>query len=163
MLTPVLNENDIQAVARLAETIWREYFTSVISDEQISYMLQRSQSPGAITRQINSKNYHYFFISPYLDPVGYVAVVPKKESLFVSKLFVGMRYRGKGYGESVLHELETIARGVHKLRITLRVNKNNNDSIAFFHKHGYKQVGNECTDIGNGFVMDDILMAKVLK
>jgi hypothetical protein len=40
-------------------------------------------------------------------------------------------------------------------KITLTVNKNNNNSIDAYNEIGFEITGNACMDIGSGYVMDD--------
>jgi ribosomal protein S18 acetylase RimI-like enzyme len=44
----------------------------------------------------------------------------------------------------------------------LQVNKRNVDAIAFYRKAGFTVREESIFDIGNGFVMDDYVMEKVL-
>jgi ribosomal protein S18 acetylase RimI-like enzyme len=46
--------------------------------------------------------------------------------------------------------------------LTLQTNKRNVDAIAFYHKAGFTVREEAVFDIGNGFVMDDYVMKKVL-
>ena len=163
MLTPVVNDSEIQTIFRLAEKIWPEHFTPLVGEKQALYMLKHMQSVEIIKRQVEEKKVHYFLIAPYLDSIGYIALVARAHSLFLSNFFIGWHYRSKGYGTSVLQEAEMIARGIHKTRITLRVNRANEEAIKFFHREGFKSVGSNSKKIGDGFSLDDILMAKVLK
>jgi ribosomal protein S18 acetylase RimI-like enzyme len=55
-------------------------------------------------------------------------------------------------------EQECVARGARELSLT--VNKDNADSIAFYQRVGFVIVEPIVTDIGNGFVMDDHRMVK---
>ena len=163
MLTPVVTEKEIQTISRLAENIWPKHFTPLVGEEQAQYMLEHMQSEEIIKRQVDEKKVHYFLIAPYLDSIGYIAIVARAQSLFLSNFFIGWHYRAKGYGRSVLQEAELIARGIRKKRLTLRVNRNNEEAIRFFHREGFKSVGSNSKNIGHGFTLDDILMAKVLK
>lgn len=55
------------------------------------------------------------------------------------------------------------ARERHLKKIVLTVNKNNLHSIAAYKKLGFTTVESLIQDIGNGFVMDDYKMEKVLE
>jgi len=42
--------------------------------------------------------------------------------------------------------------------LTLNVNKDNQKAIDFYRSQGFVEVYKEVIDIGNGFVMDDVVM-----
>jgi ribosomal protein S18 acetylase RimI-like enzyme len=46
--------------------------------------------------------------------------------------------------------------------LILAVNKRNEKAIAAYRKQGFAVRDSVCVDIGNGFVMDDFIMAKPL-
>ena len=51
---------DIRALAALATEIWHEYFTAIISKEQIDYMVEKFQSYPVLKKAIEEENYTYF-------------------------------------------------------------------------------------------------------
>lgn len=53
---------DMAEVATLAAKIWREYYVSIITLEQIDYMLDKFQSIDAITTQIRDEGYEYYLM-----------------------------------------------------------------------------------------------------
>ena len=48
------NDDDIKKIADLAEIIWHEYFSSLLSPEQIDYMVEKFQSYKAISEAVNN-------------------------------------------------------------------------------------------------------------
>ena len=58
-ILPVTNEELVLNVATMAEEIWHEYFPSLISEEQIDYMLEKFLSFDALLEQIQN-GYEYF-------------------------------------------------------------------------------------------------------
>ena len=61
-IIPVTNEELIFSVSALADEIWHEHFSSILSTEQIDYMLEKFLSPEALADQINH-DYEYFLFS----------------------------------------------------------------------------------------------------
>ncbi len=57
-----VQQNQIKELASLASFIWHEYWTCLLSDEQINYMVEKFQSEKAIKNQIENENYTYYFI-----------------------------------------------------------------------------------------------------
>ena len=144
----------------LAGEIWREHYTPVIGAAQVEYMLENFQSAPAISRQIQ-EGYLYFLLRDSSgQDVGYCAIVPRKEELFLSKIYLLSAHRGRGYARQAITFVESEARERKLPRITLTVNKNNHASIQAYQKMGFTIYGTIVQDIGNGFVMDDYAMAK---
>jgi len=51
-ILPVTTDNEIQAVATLANEIWHQHFTPIIGIAQVEYMVEKFQSYPAISNQI---------------------------------------------------------------------------------------------------------------
>jgi len=160
MFISVLAPEQIEAVAVLARKIWIEHYVPLIGKEQVEYMLHTFQSKQAIAEQIN--NGHLYFLIMQSDRyVGYLGVLPRKEELFLSKLYVVSSERNNGFGRSAIHFCQGIAQERNLNKITLTVNKMNKNSTNAYLKFGFKNQGPILQDIGNGFVMDDYKMEKV--
>lgn len=151
------NIEDFKTVEILAKEIWNEHYISIISKEQIDYMLKNFQSEEAIKIQIEEK-FIYFLVKYENEYAGYCAVKLETDGIFLSKLYIMEKYRGKGLSKKLLkHILESFSEK-KPFRIHLTVNKYNLNSIAAYKKMGY-EIFNECkVDIGNGYIMDDYEM-----
>ncbi len=146
--------NDIKQLADLAAEIWHEYWTCILSEEQINYMIEKFQSQKAIEEQIKNEQYTYYFIVEDGKNAGYTGVSDKGDYLFLSKLYLLKKYRHKGLGRKTVELLK--AMNFPKIRLT--VNKYNKNTIEAYFKYGFKIVDSVVTDIGSGFVMDDYIM-----
>ncbi len=158
---PVSTEEQADMVETLAREIWTEHYTPIIGREQIEYMLERYQSGQAILQQI-SIGILYFLIKADEEFIGYIAVHPRKDELFLSKIYVRSDRRRRGYGKKAIQFAETLAKARRLKKIALTVNKNNVDSIKAYEKMGFKNTGSLIQDIGGGFVMDDYTMEKAV-
>ena len=106
----VTTEEDIIQTAKTAEEVWREYYTPLLGDAQVSYMVENFQSAKAITKQIE-EGYTYYLLKDGTEVVGYVGICPKDEYLFLSKLYVRKEARGKGFASKALaHRLSPARR-----------------------------------------------------
>lgn len=153
-----IKSNDISKLAMLTSEIWHEYWTCILSDEQIDYMVDKFQSETAITNQINNENYTYFYIMYNFEKAGYIGLSKKDDYLFLSKLYLKKDYRHKGIGKEAFDFIKQfgIRNGYNKIRLT--VNKYNKNTIDAYNKWGFKTIESVVTDIGDGFVMDDYIM-----
>lgn len=149
-----VEEKQIRELANFASQIWHEYWTCILSSEQIDYMVDKFQSENAIRNQIKDENYTYYFIVSDGVKAGYAGISDKKDYLFLSKLYISKDYRHKGLGRQAFEKIKDM--GFDKIRLT--VNKYNKNTIDAYLKYGFKIVDSVVTDIGSGFVMDDYIM-----
>lgn len=154
-------EHQIEIVESLAREIWTEHYTPIIGKEQVDYMLGRFQSKQAIRDQIRSGVF-YFLMEEGHEAIGYIAVEPRGDELFLSKIYVKSSRRAKGYGKKAVLYAESLARERGLRKIVLTVNKNNVGSIRAYEKMGFRNVESLVQDIGKGFVMDDHKMEKAI-
>lgn len=159
----VTTQQQISKLEKLAREIWTEHYSPIIGKKQVEYMLNKYQSRDAIFSQIKDEGYKYFLIEGEKQAIGYIAVLPKDETLFLSKYYVHISYRRKGIGRKALEFIEQLAYDLRLKKIYLTVNKNNKTAITVYEKLGFKNTGSVVTDIGNGFIMDDYKMEKDIK
>lgn len=159
----VETDEQITELCNLAKEIWNEYSICFISQEQIDYMLDKFQSEQAIKGQIRFQKYKYFFLEEDGQNIGYFAIQPKKDELFLSKIYIVKDYRGQGYFRKAFNNAITkLAIEMELSKITLTVNKYNLPAICIYEKVGFNRVDSIETDIGNGYVMDDYVYEFVL-
>ncbi len=156
----VTTQEQIDTLEKLACEIWTEHYTPIIGREQVEYMLNKYQTKDAVFSQIKDEGYRYYLIESERQALGYIAVLPKKESLFLSKYYVHISHRRKGIGRKALEFIEQLANDLKLKKIYLTVNKNNKTAITVYEKMGFRNTGPIVTDIGNGFIMDDYKMEK---
>lgn len=150
--------DDIPELARLAHTIWFEYWGIILDKGQITYMVDKFQSEKAMKNQIANENYSYYFINLNNQNTGYFGVSDKKDYLFLSKLYIMKDYRGKGIGHKAFDKIVQIAKDLDRSKIRLTVNKHNKNTIKAYENWGFKTIDAVVADIGEGYVMDDYIM-----
>jgi ribosomal protein S18 acetylase RimI-like enzyme len=161
IITPALSASETAVIAELAQLIWNEHYSSIISLQQIDYMLHNFQSATAINKQI-ADGMLYFLISNHSQPVGYLALMAdaKNDKLHISKIYLDAENCGKGHGKQALDFIEQQCRKMRIQKLWLSVNKHNHIAINAYRRWGFQTTGSIVTDIGNGFVMDDYVMEK---
>lgn len=161
---PIRTEAGIASLAELADEIWHEYWPELIGADQTDYMVDLFQSPEALTTSIHEDGYVYWLLRDGGDTVGYVGVHPEEDTgkLFISKVYLLANARGKGYATRVIAYLNSfsLVNGLKAMYLT--VNKGNDMAIRAYKAKGFETVDKVVSDIGNGFVMDDYIMEKVL-
>ena len=159
---PVKTGEQIHTLAALASEIWTEHYASILSAEQITYMVEAFQSAAAVQEQITAQGYAYYLVYRRREAVGYVGIQAGEGKLFLSKLYLLKKVRGHGFARQILAFLEGYGYAQNLSAIWLTVNKHNSGSIAAYEKMGFSTVREQTADIGSGFVMDDYVMEKPL-
>lgn len=154
-------KDEYKLIEELADTIWREHYPIIISLEQINYMLVKFNSVEAFESQINQGALFYYMTYNSI-PAGYMSIINEEGYLFLSKLYVLKAFRGKKIGKTTMRFILSEAERLQLKSIQLKVNKFNTTSITAYEKMGFKKVKDIVTEIGQGFIMDDYLMEKVL-
>ncbi len=162
-IVPVNKPELIEQTANLAKKIWFEHYSSIISEGQIEYMVNKFQSKKAIKNQIDNENYQYFILEYDSENAGYFAICVKDKAIFLSKLYIDKAYRRKGLAKTAVSFMSRIAKRDSLNKIWLTVNKNNKGSITAYEKLGFKTERTQVADIGEGYVMDDYIMEKVIE
>ncbi|MEH6452409.1 MAG: GNAT family N-acetyltransferase [Psychromonas sp.] len=154
----VLTLEQVNEVYELARVIWTEHYTPIIGLAQVKYMLERLHSADIIQTEVNQQNKHYYLIYNGQKAIGYIGFSIEQSHLFLSKIYVLSSERGNGIGKHALAFIAEQARSNHLTKISLTVNKNNSNSITAYQKTGFTITGDVCSDIGEGYVMDDYQM-----
>ncbi|MGI6152929.1 MAG: GNAT family N-acetyltransferase [Christensenellaceae bacterium] len=160
-LKRVTTPEEVEAVSKMADIIWKEHYRGIVTMAQIEYMLDKFQSPEAIQNAMDTEGYVYYFIQPEDKPWGYIGAQPNNPEgkLLLSKFYLYLSMRGRGIGSKALSELETVAKGLGLHAIWLTVNRRN-PSVALYESMGFKKGEMIQTEIGRGFIMDDFVMEK---
>ena len=152
-----VTESEIDELSRMASSVWTEHYGSILSMDQITYMVQKFQSAPAIREQLLKSGYEYYWIMDHGHRAGYCAIQPLDGTLFLSKLYLLKEARGKGLARCTLGELEARCRQDALPIIWLTVNRNN-PSVEVYRSLGFVKTREQVADIGGGYVMDDYIM-----
>jgi C_GCAxxG_C_C family probable redox protein len=159
-IIPVITEKEIEEVSALARNIWHEHYDAMIGRDQVDYMLEKFQSPGAMKEQMENGGYQYYKLVNMGGLAGYFSLHAEEDGLFLSKLYIAKKNRGRDYARKVFNFLEELCSQNNLKMIWLTVNRNNADSIAVYEKLGFVKARTQVADIGSGYVMDDYIMEK---
>ncbi|MDH5432463.1 MAG: GNAT family N-acetyltransferase [Gammaproteobacteria bacterium] len=152
--------SDSNHIAEIAKPIWREHYTPIIGADQVEYMLKNFQSQLAVEKQMN-EGYSYFIIQFDNSTAGYMSVQQRENTLFLSKFYLSNLYRGQGLARKMLDYIEALGCQLGCEIIELTVNKYN-PAYHIYLKMGFVSIESIQIDIGEGYIMDDYRMQKVL-
>ncbi|MBS0425333.1 MAG: GNAT family N-acetyltransferase [Proteobacteria bacterium] len=152
---------DVPIIATLAETIWRHHYVDIISAAQIDYMLQQRYRPESIAQQLPNPDIWWRKLILNDAIIGFSCCMRTQNpsELKIDKLYIHFDHHRKGYGALLVADAIRILRENHLQSLILTVNKNNRSAISAYRHYGFAITGDSIADIGNGFVMNDYLMA----
>jgi GNAT superfamily N-acetyltransferase len=160
----VADVNGLPMVQDLAHRIWPECYKQLLSAGQIEYMLQEMYGLEKLTAELQ-RGVRYALIESNGRPVGFMAWEYLSDGglAFLHKLYVLPSLHGQGIGGQALAWVESLAREQGTQHLQLRVNRKNHKAIRAYLRRGFVFTENLCTDIGQGYVMDDHVMTLDLK
>ncbi len=151
---------DCLLIRRLAEEVFPQTYRDILSGEQISFMMEWMYSPESILRQMED-GHVYLLAYAGANPAGYASVEREGEDLFhLQKIYVLPRFQGKRCGSFLFRGILGYVEKVHPApcRVELNVNRSNK-AVHFYERMGMKKVRSGDFPIGNGFYMNDYIMA----
>ena len=148
---------DIELIRSLCFEVWPQTYASIISKEQIEYMLDRMYSPLSLQQQME-EGAQFILLYDATLPVGfasYQVITPTHSKLH--KLYVLTSEQGKGGGRALMQHVIDECKQKGSQYLELQVNRNNK-AVTFYERLGFYQRETADFDIGNGFFMNDYIM-----
>jgi len=161
MLIRVATIQDIPAIQQIAHTTWPVAYGTILSQEQLTYMLDMMYSEASLQKQFADG--HLFFMAEVDgQPDGFASVSLEKDAVYkLNKLYVLPTTQKTGAGKALLHAVTGCARELGGRQLILQVNRYNN-AKGFYEKHGFTILQEVKLNIGNGYFMDDYIMGREL-
>ncbi len=160
-----VGEDHLPALVELAGVIWRQHYPNIISPEQIDYMLGKMYALDKLRDEIRSQGIHFYRLVVDGRMAGFASIGPLDApwDWKLHKIYMLPELHGCGLGSRLLQHCEAEARRLGARRLMLAVNKRNPRPIAAYRRNGFAVIQSVVTDFGDGFVMDDFIMAKELE
>lgn len=156
-------EKEIEIIQDIANSTWYNTYADYLSAEQIEYMLDKMYSKDVLLSQFEEG--HVFLIAEEdekeLGYAGFSVLDPATGSYKLHKLYVLPQMHGKGVGKLLLNEVINTIRALGAKSIELNVNRNNK-AADFYKSAGFEIKESVNIDIGEGFFMNDYVMARTL-
>lgn len=156
-------EEDLPIIRTLAEQTWPTAYGDIISQEQITFMLEKMYNKGELTEQL-LHGHHFIIASELKKDVGFAgfSVINSETRTFkLHKLYVLPKMHGKGVGKILMNEVVSQVKAQGGEFLQLNVNRANK-AKDFYEKAGFKIKETVNLNIGNGFYMNDYVMEKEL-
>ncbi len=156
--------DELPILENLARQIWPTTYAHIISQEQINFMLDWMYSFPALKQQ-QEEGHEFYIIANEGTDIGFMALEWIHDTqqngsvqLKINKLYVLPAFQGKGIGRALVEKAMARAAETQCEAIFLQVNKAN-EAKNFYLKLGFHIREAAVFDIGNGFIMDDYIMA----
>jgi diamine N-acetyltransferase len=159
-----LERADFETVAALARTIWLAHYTSIISKEQIEYMLEGRFTAANLARYLDAPDRWMHVLRVDGNVVGYSshALTGTPREMKLEQLYLLPALHGRGLGKLMMNRIESHARELGCDTLMLQVNKRNTTAASIYFAAGFTVREEVVIDIGNGYVMDDFILEKAL-
>lgn len=175
MTTPTIIDaaaEHLQDVRQLAEEIWYDHYPGIITHKQIAYMLESGYALDVLERDLE-RGVRYALLMLGGVPAGFAGYEPSPNAdrtfpdedgieAKLHKLYLRTSFHGRGMGSTLLQYVEDQCRAGNVEVLGLTVNKHNLKAIRAYERNGFARIRCIFKDIGNGFFMDDYVMAKRL-
>ncbi|HKG06133.1 MAG TPA: GNAT family N-acetyltransferase [Pedobacter sp.] len=155
-------EKDIESIQDLADRTWWNTY-DYLSDEQIRYMLDKMYNKAELLSQFKAGYIFLIAESEGLDLgfAGFSVLDSSKGIYKLHKLYVLPETHGRGVGKLLINEVVNLVKRANGSALQLSVNRNNN-AAEFYKKAGFVIKETIDLDIGNGFLMNDYVMEKII-
>jgi ribosomal protein S18 acetylase RimI-like enzyme len=155
---------DVPAVQRLAERVWRAHYPGILADAQIDYMLARGYATHVLLRFVHGPDAGLELALVDGGLAGFAAwlVLAGLAEVKLDKLYVDPVHQRTGIGRALADVVAAHGRRRGLATMVLNVNKNNVGAQAAYARQGFVRRDAVVVDIGEGFVMDDYVLARPL-
>ncbi len=148
----------ISTIQTLAKKIWPDFFASILSKDQIGYMMNMMYSTTSLEKQF-SQCHQYLLIQVSAKDIGYTSyqLTHKENTAKLHKIYIQASHRKMGVGRKTINYIRQIANENSIPYLELNVNRYN-DSVLAYEKMGFQKIGIINIDIGNNYLMEDFIM-----
>lgn len=151
---------DLGTIHDLAHAVWPSAYGTILSSEQLIYMLEKIYSHRSLQNQYITLQHNFILVSDNDIPVGFASYSSKEKNSLVfrlHKIYVLPEQQGKGTGKILLEYVINSVKEMGATSLELNVNRFNK-ARYFYEKQGFVVTGEQDIDIGGSFFMNDYLM-----
>ena len=152
---------DIPLINQLAWIVFPHTYKDILSPEQINYMMEWMYSPINLKKQMTEDGHIYYLAFRGDEPAGYLSIQPESEHIYhLQKIYVLPNYQGMKLGKMLFQQAIDGIKELHPAPCQMRLNVNRqNKAIDFYRNMGMYKMAEGDFHIGNGYYMNDYIMA----
>lgn len=152
--------NDCQLIHQLATIVFPVTYKEILSEEQITYMLEWMYAPHHIHTQITEEGHVYFISYKDEEPCGYISIEQQDADLFhLQKIYVLPEFQGLHVGRFLFSSAIDYIKEIHPSPCQMELNVNrDNKAVQFYQRMGMQIIRQGDFPIGNGYYMNDYIM-----
>lgn len=158
-----LNSSDISSISSLAKEVWPFAYGEILSAKQLQYMLNAFYSANSLQEQMQKGHLFYGF-KENDNLIAFIAVelnFPVINTTKIHKLYVLPNQQGKQLGKKLIDFVSQLVLQKEQKKLILNVNRYNS-AKEFYTKLGFIITKEEDIEIGQGYLMEDFVMEKIL-
>ncbi len=156
------SKEELPVIRQLALDIWPATYSSILSQDQLAYMLDLFYSDPALEKDFDKPGYSFFLLELDGKNAGYAGLELKEDqTAHLHKIYLSPNYQGKGLGKKLMQFIIDFAKKTGAHSLTLHVNRHNK-ALQFYQAVGFEIIKELDTAIGNGYFMNDYVMKQVL-
>lgn len=152
-------ESDIPVIQNIAEKTWWPTYGSILTKEQLQYMLDHIYGDEPLKKVIKEKLQNFILLRDENGVQGFASYGMRAGDVHVYKLhkiYVLPENHGKGYGKHLLNHVVDQVRRAGGNTLDLNVNRFNK-AKAFYEKLGFEVIAEEDVPIGPYFMNDYVM------
>jgi diamine N-acetyltransferase len=150
---------DIHTIQAIADNTWRATYSSILSKDQLQYMLDTIYSTEALSGVMRDGSQEFIIVQDDRGPQGFASFGMRKEDPTIyklHKLYVLPENHGKGFGKLLVDEIKRRLTSNNVGTLDLNVNRHN-PAKSFYEKLGFKVIYEEDVPIGPYFMNDYVM------
>lgn len=155
---------DFKTIREIAYKSWPSTYGSILSKEQIDYMLDLFYSEQALLENLNQKGHRFLLVNEGEVCLGFASYEHNylnQKCTRLHKIYLLPEAQGKGAGKLLIEAVENLAKENQSVVVSLNVNKFNT-AISFYKKIGFEVVSEEEILLEHAYKMEDYKMEKKL-
>ena len=153
---------NIPLIRELTFAIWPQTYSSIISQQQINYMLEMMYNPATLQKQMEEECCTFIIVYDADEAIAFASYNETEPQLWkLNKIYILPSQQGKGTGKFIIRYIVNEIKSRHAKALQLQVNRENKAKY-FYEKLGFKIIQTADFDIGNGYFMNDYVMELVL-
>ena len=150
-----MNDSDLRDLKEFASPIWFECYDGIIEHEQIELLIEKYFEYQNILRfQSDGMVYEYTVFNG--ERAGFIAYRPYHEYVYLDKLYLLKKQRGKHISKAVFEYLITS----FGMPIRLNVNQGNKRAVGVYKANGFKVISADEIPLEGGYFNIDYIMEK---